>query len=126
MNQTDLRYYMQLLFQFVDSVNKVEDIGMAKDKFFPINIKLILVNSGLASNGSGHYQRFLKSLNELSDATLEYNKKISLNNTRCIEKEALLSYRRAYQKENQMKQFSCSTVYKKINDKNAPNSIRYA
>ena len=105
---------MQLLFQYVDSVKKVEDISLAKGKFFPINIKLLLMNSGLASNGSGHYQRFLKSLNKLSDVTLEYNKKTSLNNTRCIEKEALLSYRLAYQQENQMKQSSFSTVYKKL------------
>lgn len=82
---------------------------MVKDKLFPINIKLILVNSSLVSNWSGHCQRFLKSL-----VILEYNKKISLNNTCCIEQGALLSYPLAYQKENQMEQFSCLTVCKKL------------
>lgn len=119
LNQTDFRYYMQLLFQYVDCIKQLPNIDMAKNQFFPISINLILSNSSIARGGRC-YKNFLKSLNKLADVTLEYDKKIGLNDLRHVKKESLLSYDFIYRGNVDSTASSQSTLYKKLTIKMHP------
>nr|YP_009488789.1 hypothetical protein Grafi_p221 [Grateloupia filicina]AWD77281.1 hypothetical protein Grafi_p221 [Grateloupia filicina] len=97
LNHIDLRYYIQLLFQYIDAVEQLPDIKLAQTEFLPININLILKNSN-SSTGGKSYNHFQASLNKLSDVTLVYNKKITSDGLYRAHKESLLSYKILHQR----------------------------
>ena len=114
LNIVDFRYYIQLLFQYTTHVKKISSKELAKDQFFPINIKIIFDNSKISRGGSC-YRNFFQSLNKLAEVTLEYDKKISSDTKyRHIQKESLLAYKFIYkQSDNYSKDLSVNT-YKKL------------
>nr|YP_009295224.1 hypothetical protein BI108_pgp171 [Dasya binghamiae]AOH77236.1 hypothetical protein [Dasya binghamiae] len=113
LNQTDFRYYMEILFQYIDQVKKFSDMSLAQNKFLTININLIFKNLNM-SNGGKSYYHFQKSLNKLSDVTLNYDKKITLDGLCSIHKESLISYRILYKNSRKIGKNDALNSWRKL------------
>ena len=107
LNQRDFRYYMQILFQYIDTASKTENIIADNNRFCHINISQVLKSINAFSISGRSYRDFKKSLDKLSDVVLEYNKQINKDdNIRHVSKESLLSYRYQYQGVNKSDEIS--------------------
>lgn len=114
LNQTDCKYFLELLWAYLNSVNKLSNQQLVKNKFVIINIKSVLRNLKVNSISGRSYQRFFASLNRLSKVIIEYDKKINLDNLRHISVEPLLSYHCLYSKHEDGNMNSCIKSYRKL------------
>jgi hypothetical protein len=75
LNQTDFKYFMGLLFRYIDTVKSFNDLSRAqmKEKFFYVNMNALFKSIGVASGGHNRKQLFA-SLDRLSEVHLKYNK----------------------------------------------------
>ena len=80
LNQTDFRYFMQLLFMYVEStqpsvdrLRSLDDLDQVGRELCPINPRAIFKNLGLTPGGRT-YKDFFESLKKLSNVNLEYDK----------------------------------------------------
>ena len=118
LNQTDFKYFMQLLFQYIEAKNLLyQKQGMSSiDDYFDINIKVLLQNLGLSSGGKS-YKSFLQSLSKLSKVHMEYNKLLDADKQLyCTSAESLLSFRLSYLKQQEQEKIG----YRKLKIKMHP------
>nr|QCI04722.1 hypothetical protein [Bornetia secundiflora] len=113
LNQTDFRYYIEILFQYIDQLKYCSDINLDQNKFLLINVNLIFKKLNISSGGKSYYS-FTKTLNKLSDVILMYDKKITSDGLRSIYKESLISYKILYKQSNKKVQSESLSSFRKL------------